>query len=93
MQQAEHWRHRLIRDGTELEPGTRLIESRYRGRRGASQCSDRSSPGSSSTALTSSRSSLTLHGGTSIAPASRQRCVRPTHSRSRSRISSSTMSG
>lgn len=26
MQQAEHWRHRLIRDGTELEPGTRLIE-------------------------------------------------------------------
>jgi ubiquinone/menaquinone biosynthesis C-methylase UbiE len=26
VQQAEHWRHRLIRDGTELEPGTRLIE-------------------------------------------------------------------
>jgi ubiquinone/menaquinone biosynthesis C-methylase UbiE len=24
--QAEHWRHRLIRDGTELEPGTRLLE-------------------------------------------------------------------
>jgi ubiquinone/menaquinone biosynthesis C-methylase UbiE len=26
VRQAEHWRHRLIRDGTELEPGTRLIE-------------------------------------------------------------------
>jgi SAM-dependent methyltransferase len=26
IQQAEHWRHRLIRDGTELEPGTRLLE-------------------------------------------------------------------
>jgi len=24
--QAEHWRHRLIRDGTTLEPGTRLLE-------------------------------------------------------------------
>jgi ubiquinone/menaquinone biosynthesis C-methylase UbiE len=24
--QAEHWRHRLICDGTELEPGTRLLE-------------------------------------------------------------------
>ncbi len=24
--QAEHWRHRLIRDGTELPPGTRLLE-------------------------------------------------------------------
>jgi SAM-dependent methyltransferase len=24
--QAEHWRHRLIRAGTELEPGTRLLE-------------------------------------------------------------------
>jgi len=24
--QAEHWRHRLIRDGTELAPGTRLLE-------------------------------------------------------------------
>src|ERR671934_2202834 len=24
--QAEHWRLRLIRDGTELEPGTRLLE-------------------------------------------------------------------
>jgi ubiquinone/menaquinone biosynthesis C-methylase UbiE len=24
--QAEHWRHRLIRDGTQLEPGTRLLE-------------------------------------------------------------------
>jgi ubiquinone/menaquinone biosynthesis C-methylase UbiE len=24
--QAEHWRERLIRDGTELEPGTRLLE-------------------------------------------------------------------
>lgn len=26
VQQAEHWRHRLIRDGTELGPGTRLLE-------------------------------------------------------------------
>jgi ubiquinone/menaquinone biosynthesis C-methylase UbiE len=26
VEQAEHWRHRLIRDGTELELGTRLIE-------------------------------------------------------------------
>ena len=26
VQQAEHWRHSLIRDGTELEPGTRLLE-------------------------------------------------------------------
>jgi ubiquinone/menaquinone biosynthesis C-methylase UbiE len=26
VQQAEHWRHRLIRDGTALEPGTRLLE-------------------------------------------------------------------
>ena len=26
VQQAEHWRHRLIRNGTELEPGTRLLE-------------------------------------------------------------------
>jgi cyclopropane fatty-acyl-phospholipid synthase-like methyltransferase len=24
--QAEHWRHRLICDGTELQPGTRLLE-------------------------------------------------------------------
>jgi len=24
--QAEHWRHRLIRDGTQLEPGTRVLE-------------------------------------------------------------------
>jgi SAM-dependent methyltransferase len=24
--QAEHWRHRLIRHGTQLEPGTRLLE-------------------------------------------------------------------
>jgi ubiquinone/menaquinone biosynthesis C-methylase UbiE len=24
--QAEHWRHRLIRDGTQLDPGTRLLE-------------------------------------------------------------------
>jgi ubiquinone/menaquinone biosynthesis C-methylase UbiE len=26
VQQAEHWRKRLIRDGTRLEPGTRLLE-------------------------------------------------------------------
>src|SRR5688500_14927918 len=26
VEQAEHWRHRLIRDGTEFEPGTRLLE-------------------------------------------------------------------
>jgi ubiquinone/menaquinone biosynthesis C-methylase UbiE len=26
IQQAEHWRYRLIRDGTRLEPGTRLLE-------------------------------------------------------------------
>jgi ubiquinone/menaquinone biosynthesis C-methylase UbiE len=26
VEQAEHWRHRLIRDGTVLEPGTRLLE-------------------------------------------------------------------
>ena len=26
VEQAEHWRHRLISDGTELEPGTRLLE-------------------------------------------------------------------
>src|ERR671925_767994 len=26
VQQAEHWRHRLIRDGTHLEAGTRLLE-------------------------------------------------------------------
>jgi ubiquinone/menaquinone biosynthesis C-methylase UbiE len=26
VRQAEHWRHRLIRDGTELAPGTRLLE-------------------------------------------------------------------
>jgi SAM-dependent methyltransferase len=26
VEQAEHWRHRLIRHGTELEPGTRLLE-------------------------------------------------------------------
>jgi SAM-dependent methyltransferase len=26
VEQAEHWRHRLIRDGTELTPGTRLLE-------------------------------------------------------------------
>jgi ubiquinone/menaquinone biosynthesis C-methylase UbiE len=26
VEQAEHWRHRLIRDGTELAPGTRVLE-------------------------------------------------------------------
>ena len=26
VEQAEHWRHRLIADGTTLEPGTRLLE-------------------------------------------------------------------
>jgi ubiquinone/menaquinone biosynthesis C-methylase UbiE len=26
VEQAEHWRERLIRDGTELEPGTRVLE-------------------------------------------------------------------
>jgi ubiquinone/menaquinone biosynthesis C-methylase UbiE len=26
IEQAEHWRHRLIADGTTLEPGTRLLE-------------------------------------------------------------------
>jgi ubiquinone/menaquinone biosynthesis C-methylase UbiE len=26
VEQAEHWRHRLIRDGTQVEPGTRLLE-------------------------------------------------------------------
>ena len=26
VEQAEHWRHRLIRDGTRLVPGTRLLE-------------------------------------------------------------------
>jgi SAM-dependent methyltransferase len=26
VQQAEHWRHRLIRDGTQLDAGTRLLE-------------------------------------------------------------------
>jgi ubiquinone/menaquinone biosynthesis C-methylase UbiE len=26
VEQAEHWRHRLIRQGTQLEPGTRLLE-------------------------------------------------------------------
>jgi SAM-dependent methyltransferase len=26
VEQAEHWRHRLIRHGTQLEPGTRLLE-------------------------------------------------------------------
>src|SRR5688500_6383051 len=25
-EQAEHWRHRLIRDGTRLVPGTRVLE-------------------------------------------------------------------
>jgi cyclopropane fatty-acyl-phospholipid synthase-like methyltransferase len=26
VQQAEHWRQRLVRDGTQLEPGTPLLE-------------------------------------------------------------------
>src|SRR5215831_12669469 len=26
VRQAEHWRYRLIRSGTQLEPGTRLLE-------------------------------------------------------------------
>jgi cyclopropane fatty-acyl-phospholipid synthase-like methyltransferase len=26
VEQAEHWRHRLIRDGTQLEPGMRVLE-------------------------------------------------------------------
>jgi ubiquinone/menaquinone biosynthesis C-methylase UbiE len=26
VEQAEHWRHRLIADGTQLQPGTRLLE-------------------------------------------------------------------
>jgi SAM-dependent methyltransferase len=26
LEQAEHWRHRLIADGTELQPGTRLLD-------------------------------------------------------------------
>jgi ubiquinone/menaquinone biosynthesis C-methylase UbiE len=26
VEQAEHWRHRLIRNGTQLDPGTRLLE-------------------------------------------------------------------
>jgi ubiquinone/menaquinone biosynthesis C-methylase UbiE len=26
VEQAEHWRHRLIADGTQLEPGTRLLD-------------------------------------------------------------------
>jgi ubiquinone/menaquinone biosynthesis C-methylase UbiE len=26
VEQAEHWRHKLITDGTQLEPGTRLLE-------------------------------------------------------------------
>jgi SAM-dependent methyltransferase len=26
VEQAEHWRHRLITDGTQLQPGTRLLE-------------------------------------------------------------------
>src|SRR5918996_931657 len=26
VEQAEHWRHRLIRDGTQLDPGVRLLE-------------------------------------------------------------------
>ena len=26
VEQAQHWRHRLIRDGTQLQPGTRLLE-------------------------------------------------------------------
>src|SRR5687768_10140499 len=26
VEQAEHWRHRLISDGTNLEPGTRVLE-------------------------------------------------------------------
>src|SRR4029453_17783438 len=26
VEQAEHWRHRLIRDGTQLEPGTGVLE-------------------------------------------------------------------
>jgi len=26
VEQAEHWRHRLIRDGNQLDPGTRLLE-------------------------------------------------------------------
>ncbi len=26
VEQAQHWRHRLIRDGTQLDPGTRLLE-------------------------------------------------------------------
>jgi ubiquinone/menaquinone biosynthesis C-methylase UbiE len=26
VEQAEHWRHRLIRDGTELDPGRRLLD-------------------------------------------------------------------
>jgi hypothetical protein len=27
VEQAEHWRHRLIRDGTKLEPGTCWVRS------------------------------------------------------------------
>ena len=55
LEQAEHWRHRLITDGTRLEPGTRLLEvgcgaGRY------SPCWDRSTRASSSSVSTSSRS-------------------------------------
>ena len=70
LEQAEHWRHRLITDGTRLEPGTRLLEvgcgaGRY------SPCWDRSTRASSSSVSTSSRSSSTSPGDTSSARKSR----------------------
>src|SRR5687767_10371535 len=84
VEQAEHWRHRLISDGTNLEPGTRVLEVGC-GVGAVLAVLGQEYPGVELFGVASNRSNSTSPAATSSGRGSRQRCVRPMRSRSRSR--------
>ena len=92
IEQAEHWRDRLIRDGTTLEPGARLLEVGC-GVGAVLAVLGRSIRACGCSVSTSSRSSWSSPARTSSAPGSRRPWRRATQSSSLSRTRPSTTCG
>ena len=92
VEQAEHWRHRLIADGTTLEPGTRLLEVGC-GVGAVSAVLGQEFPGIRLHGVDIEPKQLDFARGYLERAESRPPCSRLTQTRSRSRMSRSITSG
>src|SRR6266498_5931049 len=86
VEQAEHWRYRLIADGTTLKPGTRLLEVGC-GVGAVLAVLGQEFPGIRLHGVDIEAKQLDFARRTSSEPGSRPPCLRLTRTRSRSRIS------